>query len=103
MVMIASAALAVKFSKALLWKLRQFAFAAPGVEAIVDEKTRQPRNNGSSQLAGQPIEPAVAEHDTGRFHRPPLGNLQQTAVRDFLAPCEQLVVQVDLYRTNVGA
>ena len=49
---------AILLAKTLLRKLRQFALTAPRIQAVVNEKPRQLRNDPANQFAGL----APAEH-----------------------------------------
>src|SRR6516162_11588850 len=87
----------------LLRRVRYLAVSAPGIESIVDDKARQMRQcyigSGDSGTIGS----GTGQQFTGGLHLDPLGQRGLVPLHQHPSPRIDLLVDVDLDRTDIAA
>ena len=89
--------------EALLRHGWQLPLTCPGVEAGIQQPPRQHAPQRPRQPAQKLVEPPPPEDEARHTRGHPLGERRQALRRQLLPPEEELVVEVDLHRTDVGA
>src|ERR1700686_3046704 len=101
--LLASAVLGVPLMKSLCRRVRHLATFAPGVQAVVDRKARQACERLVSLLDCRPVDRRTRKKGARGFHGGALDERRFVLAHQNLAPGVNLLVNIDLHRTDVGA
>src|SRR5450755_1202306 len=100
---LASTILGVPLVEGLSRRMRHLAIFAPGVQAVVDHKARQARQRVVGSLDRRPIHRRTRKQGARGFHGGAFDERRLVLSHQDLAPGVNLLVNIDLYRTDVGA
>src|SRR5215467_8329031 len=89
--------------KSLLGWVRHLTVSAPGVEAIVDDKTRQMRESHISGANRRAVRRRARQQFTGCLHLDPFGQWRFVLLDEYPSPRIDLLVDIDLDRADVAA
>src|SRR5208282_2493620 len=95
--------LEIPAAEALFWRLRHLALPSPRIEPVVDGEARQVLDGQSRRRNSRAIKPGIAQHFADDADGLLLDQRQLIALGHDLAPFVDLIVDVDLYRADVGA
>ena len=97
------AVLFVPLVKGLLGRRRCFAMLSPGIQIVVDDKAREQFESSLSAGGSDAVELGVAEHFSGSDHGGFFRQLDLVLFVHHAAPRVDLIVDIDLYRTDIRA
>src|ERR1700751_5974400 len=83
--------------------MRSFTMLSPGVQAVVDDEARQVFERGIGGSDRCAVYRRSREHLAGRLHGGLLYEWHLVLLHDLTTPGVDLLVDVDLHRTDVGA
>src|SRR6516164_7104683 len=89
--------------KRLLGRVRHVSMSAPGVEAVVDNEARQVSQRDIGGGDRRAIGGWPRQQFAGNLHFGPLGQRSLMPLDEHPSPRIDLLVDVDLHRTNIGA
>src|SRR5580704_8098954 len=98
-----SAIRAMPAMERLLGRMRDLAMFTPGVEAVVDDEARQVGERDVGRRDRSTIGRRAREQLAGRLHRGFLGERDLVSLHEFTPPGVDLLVNVDLHRTDIAA
>src|SRR5215472_2960803 len=98
-----SAAPPVDFAEAVRWRLGQLALPAPCVPSMVDQRPWQSAKQAAHQPAEESVGPGPGEDPAANGGSHSLFDGDEVGAPKLASPNQELMVQIDLHRTDVAA